>query len=98
MKVKSKRKMDPNVLAKGKEALAKYREEQRKLKALPEGPEKQALIEAARVKAAQKKLSPLGAIKNFCNACVATRQDITNCTAKQCSLYIYRPYQQGSEE
>jgi hypothetical protein len=34
------------------------------------------------------------AIKNFCNNCVGDiRSDITNCSAKQCSLYIYRPYQ-----
>jgi hypothetical protein len=51
------------------------------------------------LKKAQKKTSPLQAIKGFCNDCVGgIREDITNCTAKKCSLYIYRPYQKGDEE
>ena len=50
------------------------------------------------LKKEQKRTSPMQAIKNFCNDCVGgIRTDITNCTAKQCSLYIYRPYQKGEE-
>ena len=50
------------------------------------------------LKKAQKRTSPMQAIKNFCNDCVGgIRTDITNCTAKQCSLYIYRPYKKGDD-
>jgi len=48
-------------------------------------------------KKALKKTTPIMAIKNFCNNCVGTRDDITNCTSYDCSLYIYRPYQKGVE-
>ena len=47
-------------------------------------------------KKAQKRISPQQAIRNFCNACVGDkRDDITNCTAKKCPLFIYRHYQKG---
>lgn len=38
------------------------------------------------------------AIKAFCLQCVGfVRKDITRCTAKQCPLYVYRPYQAEDE-
>lgn len=94
--MKKKRSMNPEVQAKGKAAL----DEWRKAKAYAEkkgGKFLEAWLEEQAIKKAQKKTSPLAAIKNFCNDCVATRADITNCTAKQCALYIYRPYQKGEE-
>ena len=40
--------------------------------------------------------SPRRAIKAKCLECVGfVRKDITDCTAKQCPLYAYRPYQSG---
>jgi len=43
--------------------------------------------------------SPRQAIKAFCLECVGhVRKDITNCTAQQCPLYKYRPYQADAEE
>ena len=85
------------VKAKGALALAAWREKQKLIKLLPEK-ERAILLEQQRIEKEQKRISPLQAIKNFCNACVATRSDITNCTAKQCAIYIYRPYQKGEEE
>lgn len=42
---------------------------------------------------------PKAAIKAFCLACVGfVRKDITNCSATQCPLYPYRPYQAGQED
>ena len=95
-KTKAKRSINPAVLAKGKAALEQWRKE----KAYAEkkgGKFLEAWLEEQALKKAQKKTSPMGAIKNFCNDCVATRADITNCTAKQCALWIYRPYQKGEE-
>jgi hypothetical protein len=38
--------------------------------------------------------SPRGAIKAFCLRCVGyIRQDVTDCTAVNCPLHQYRPYQ-----
>lgn len=91
-KLKVKRSMNPEVLAKGKLALEQWRKE----KAYAEkkgGKFLEAWLEEQALKKAQKKTTPMQAIKNFCNDCVATRTDITNCTAKQCALWIYRPYQ-----
>ena len=42
--------------------------------------------------------SPRSAIKAFCLECAGLiRKDITGCTATQCPLHKYRPYQQGGE-
>lgn len=42
--------------------------------------------------------SPRQAIKAFCLECVGLiRKDITECTAKQCPLWKYRPYQTEAE-
>ena len=39
------------------------------------------------------------AVKAFCLMCVGfQRNHITNCTAKSCPLYEFRPYQSGAEE
>jgi hypothetical protein len=95
--VKKKRSMNPEVLAKGKAALEQWRKE--KAYAQKKGGKfLEAWNEEQELKKAQKRTSPLQAIKNFCNDCVGgIRTDITNCTAKQCSLYIYRPYKKGEE-
>jgi hypothetical protein len=95
--LKKKRMMNPEVMAKGKVALEQWRKE----KAYAEkkgGKFLEAWVEEQALKKAQKKTSPMQAIKNFCLDCVATRTDITNCTSKQCAIYIYRPYQKGDEE
>lgn len=92
-----KRSMNPDVIAKGQTALAKWRKE----KALAEkkGGEYLKQWQAEQdIKKAQKKTTPMMAIKNFCIDCVATRADITNCTATKCALWIYRPYQKGDDE
>ncbi len=89
--------MNPEVMAKGKLALEQWRRE----KAYAEkkgGKFLEAWVEEQALKKAQKKTSPMQAIKNFCLDCVDNRSDITNCTAKQCAIYIYRPYQKGDEE
>jgi hypothetical protein len=95
--LKKKRSINPEVLAKGKLALEQWRKE----KAYAEkkgGKFLEAWVEEQALKKAQKKTSPMQAIKNFCNNCVGDiRSDITNCSAKQCSLYIYRPYQKDKE-
>ncbi len=42
--------------------------------------------------------SRAAAIKAFCVECVGfKRADVTDCTATQCPLYPYRPYQRGDE-
>ena len=92
--VRKKRSISPEVQAKGKSALEAWRKE----KAYAEkkgGKFLEAWLEEQALKKAQKKTTPMMAIKNFCNECVATRVDITKCTAKQCALWIYRPYQKG---
>lgn len=87
----------PEVLAKGQAALAIWRKE-RAAAQKKGGRFYEAWLERERIKKEQKKLTPMGAIKAFCNACVGgIRGDITECTAKQCSLFIYRPYQNGEE-
>ena len=51
------------------------------------------------LKRAQKKTTPMMAIKAFCNNCVGDiRKDIRECTALKCPLYIYRPYQKDDTE
>jgi len=58
----------------------------------------QAWLEDQALKKAQKKISPMQAIKAFCINCVGDiRSDITKCSAKQCPLFIYRPYQKDTE-
>ena len=96
--VKKKRSMNPEVLAKGKAALEQWRKE--KAYAVKKGGKflEKWLAEEA-LKKAQKRTSPMMAIKAFCNNCVGDiRADIRNCTAVKCPLYIYRPYQKDDEE
>jgi hypothetical protein len=91
------RSISPEVQAAGAKALADWRK--RRDAAKKKGGKALELWEAQeKLKRELKKTTPIMAIKNFCNNCVATRSDITNCTAKQCSLYIYRPYQNGANE
>ena len=91
------RKISPEIQAAGAIALAKWRAE--KAKAQKKGGKYlEAWLAEQELKKAQKRTSPLQAIKNFCNECVGgIRQDITNCTSYKCPLYIYRPYQKGEE-
>lgn len=54
-----------------------------------------SVVEAARAGTASK----ADAIKAFCILCVGeVKADVTNCTAKSCPLYAYRPYQKGADE
>ena len=42
--------------------------------------------------------SPRQAIKAFCLTCVGfIRKDIKNCTADECPLHKYRPYQDDAD-
>lgn len=87
----------PEVRAKGQAALAKWRKE-RTAAQKKGGKVWEQWLANEELKKAVKKTSPMQAIKNFCNDCVATRADITNCTARKCALWIYRPYQNGEQE
>lgn len=90
--------MNPEVLAKGQAALAKWRAERAKAQKKG-GKVYERWLAAEALKKAQKRLSPMGAIKAFCNGCVGEiRKDITNCSATDCPLYIYRPYQNDKDE
>lgn len=91
--IKRKREISPEVQAKGSAALAKWREE-KALMTKKGGKFLAAWEEEQRLKKLQKQTTPMQAIKGFCNDCVGgITRDITNCTSKKCSLYIYRPYQ-----
>jgi len=93
--VKKKRSMPAGVAEKGADALKLWRKAKEDAK--KKGPAALAAWnEEQEIKKAQTRLSPQRAIRNFCNACVGDkRDDITNCTAKKCPLFIYRPYQKG---
>ena len=93
-----KRSIKPDVLAKGKLALAKWRAE--KVAAQAAGAEAyKKWQEENDLKRRQKKTTPMQAIKQFCLSCVGDiRAEVTNCTARQCPLYIYRPYQKGDDD
>jgi len=95
MQIKKKRSLPPGLAEKGQTALKEWRE--RKNTAKNKGDEAyQSWMKDEELKKALKKTSPVGAIKNFCLACVGDKpSDVTNCTAKKCPLYIYRPYQKG---
>jgi hypothetical protein len=97
-KLVKKRTMNPEVLAKGTAALALWRKE--KAKAVKKGGKYlEEWLAEQELKKAQKRTSPMQAIKLFCNECVGgIKADITNCTAPNCNLYIYRPYQKGEQE
>ncbi len=84
--------MNPNIIASGQEALRIYREERAAAKAA--GPEALAKWNAEQeLKKAQRGTTPMQAIRDFCMNCVGdSYNDIKNCTAKKCPLYIYRPY------
>jgi hypothetical protein len=95
----TKRKGPPQeVIDKAQAGLAQWRKE--KVYAEKKGGKfLEAWKEEQEMKKLQKRTSPMQAIKNFCNSCVGDiRSDITNCTAKQCKLYIYRPYQKESDD
>ena len=81
------------IQAKGAVALAQWR--RRKAIAVRKGGKFLAKWEEEeRIKREQKKVTPMMAIKSFCNGCVGgIRADIKNCTATHCPLFIYRPYQ-----
>jgi hypothetical protein len=95
--IKKKRSLPEGLIEKGQTALKAWRESKEKAK--KKGPEAYAQwVKDEEIKKAQKKVSPIGAIKNFCNSCVGDKiSDITNCTATKCPLYIYRPYQKGDK-
>ena len=85
------------IQAKGAAALAEWRK--RKAAAVKKGGKffKQ-WEEEERIKREQKKVTPMMAIKNFCNGCVGgIRVDIKNCTTTHCPLFIYRPYRKDEE-
>jgi predicted nucleic acid-binding Zn ribbon protein len=95
---KKRRTVSPEVQAKGKVALEAYRKERAEAKAKGEAYFSEWQKEQE-LKKARKNISPLQAIKNFCNECVGqVRNDITNCSSFKCPLHIYRPYQKGDEE
>jgi len=97
-KKKAKRSISAEVVAKGSAALLKYREERNAAKAKGEVAYAEWLKEQE-LKKARKNISPMQAIRNFCNECVGNiRSDVTNCTSFKCPLHIYRPYQTDSEE
>jgi predicted nucleic acid-binding Zn ribbon protein len=95
---KKRRTVSPEVQAKGRIALEAYRKEKSEAKAKGESYYTEWLKEQE-LKKARKSISPLQAIKNFCNECVGNvRNDVTNCTSFKCPLHIYRPYQTSSED
>lgn len=95
--MKTKRTISPEVQSKGAAALALWRKERAKAQKKG-GKYLEQWLADQELKKAQKRTSPLQAIKAFCNECVGgKREDITDCTAPNCNLYIYRPYQKGEE-
>jgi len=97
-KLVEKRSISPEVQAKGAAALALWRKE--KAKAVKKGGKYLIAWEQEQeLKRAQKRTSPMMAIKAFCNECVGgIKADITNCTAYKCPIYIYRPYRSGESD
>jgi len=96
--IKKRRSISPEVQAKGAAALALWRK--KKAAAQKKGGKflEKWLAEEA-LKKAQRKTTPIQAIKAFCNNCVGDiRADIRDCTAVRCPLYIYRPYQKDEDE
>jgi len=93
--IKKKRSLPAGLAEKGTDALKLWRDNRDAAKKL--GPKAYAeWVEDQKVKREQRKVSPQQAIRNFCNSCVGDkRDDITNCSAKKCPLYFYRPYQKG---
>lgn len=92
------RQISPEVIARGAAALDLWRK--RKAAAVKKGGKflEKWLAEEA-LKKAQKKVTPMMAIKAFCNDCVGgIKADVRNCTAVKCPLYIYRPYQKDDNE
>jgi len=94
----AKRTLSPEIQAKGAAALAEWRAKKAAAKA--KGGKALAKWEAEEaLKKALKKTTPMQAIKNFCLSCVGDiRKDVTECSAKQCPLFIYRPYQNGEAD
>jgi hypothetical protein len=92
-----KRAISPEVQAKGAAALAEWRKE--RAYAIKKGGKfLAAWNEEQALKRSQRNTTPMQAIRNFCVACVETREDIKNCTARQCPIYMYRPYQKGTAD
>lgn len=95
---KVKRSISPEIQAKGAAALAAWRAK-RAAAQKKGGKFLERWLEEERIKKEQKRVTPMMAIKNFCMGCVGgIRKDIRECTAPQCPLYIYRPYQNGDDE
>lgn len=98
VKRKKKRTIKPDVLEKGQIALAEYRAalaaaKKKGGKFFEEWKAEQEL------KRKLKRTTPMQAIKAFCLHCVGDiRVEVTKCTARQCPLYIYRPYQKGDKD
>jgi len=98
MPVIKKRTLSVEIQAKGAAALAEWRA--KRAAAKKKGGKALAKWEAEEaLKKAQKRTTPMMAIKLFCLNCVGDiRKDIRECTAVKCPLYIYRPYQKDDEE
>lgn len=89
--------LTPEIQAKGAAALAKWRKERDAAKKKG-GKAYENWLAEQELKKALKKTTPMQAIKAFCMSCVGdVREDVRNCTAKKCPLYIYRPFQRGDD-
>ncbi len=89
--------LTPEIQAKGAAALAKWRKERDAAKKKG-GKAYENWLAEQELKKALKKTTPMQAIKAFCMSCVGdVREDVRNCTAKKCPLYIYRPFQKGDD-
>lgn len=79
--------------AKGTAALAQWRKERSSaIKKGGKALEKWNLKEIQ--KKANRKVTPLMAIKSFCVDCVGgSIQEVTKCSNQKCALYTNRPYQ-----
>jgi len=85
--------LTPEMQAKGALALAKWRKERSiAIKKGGKTLEKWLLKEAE--KKANRKVTPLMAIKAFCVDCVGgSIQEVAKCSNQKCNLYTNRPYQ-----
>jgi hypothetical protein len=85
-------------LQKGAAALAEWRAARQA--AIDGGEETWAAWQAEQAeKKAKKTLTPIRAIRNFCLHCTGgVRVDITHCSATECPLHVFRPFQPGTAE
>ena len=57
------------------------------------------LYKAGYIRALSGGGSPRSAIKAFCLYCVGyVRKDVTDCQARNCPLWAFRPYQKGEDK